>query len=111
MAMTSSEFCEALAQHFRGIGELLADHISEYDELLPNVFLGDVTRYVLADGQDRRRIVEYLDDAFGSQGPDVENLIAVSFVENVETREELERATDGLEASRIRAEWERQRAT
>ena len=47
---TTTGFCESLVRHCPDLKELLAEHISDYDELLPNVFLGDVTRYVLADG-------------------------------------------------------------
>ena len=111
MTMTTPEFCEGLAQQFPDVADILSEHISDNDELLPHLFLADVTRYVLADGRDRRLIVERLESVFASEGPDVENLIAVSFVEHLESREELIRATDGVKASRICAEWDRQRAT
>jgi hypothetical protein len=110
MTTTTSEFCEGLAETFPDVADILAEHISDNDELLPHLFLADVTRHVLADGKNRRPIVEYLETAFTSEGPDVENLIAVSFVEHLEDRDELERATSGLTTPRIRAEWDRQRA-
>ena len=111
MTMATSEFCEGLAQRSPDVADILAEHISDNDELLPHVFLADVTRYVLADGRDRGPIVQYLDNAFASEGPEVENLIAVSFVEYLVNREELNLVTTGLEASQICTEWDRQRAT
>lgn len=111
MTMTTSEFCEGLAQRFPDVADILAEHISDNDELLPHLFLADVTRYVLADRRDRNPIVQCLDNAIASEGPEVENLIAVSFVEYLTTRKELNLATSGLEASRICAEWNRQRGT
>ena len=110
--MTRSEFCETLAQRFPDIAEILAEHMTDHDNvLLPHLFLADVTRYVLTDGRDRRPIVKFLDDAFESEGQEVEDLIAVSFVEYLVDPEELEKATKGLDAGHIRAEWCRQRET
>ncbi len=111
MNTTTKEFCELLVRYFPDLNELLAEHIADYEELLPNVFLGDVTRYVLMNGNGRYEIVDYLNKSFSSGEPEVENLIAVSFVENLEDREELERAVDGVDASRIITEWNRQRST
>jgi len=111
MTMTTAEFCEGLAEELPDVANILTEHISDNDELLPHLFLADITRHVLADGKNRRLIVEYLETAFTSEGPEVENLIAVSFVEHLENQDELERATDGVAASRLRAEWDRQRAT
>lgn len=111
MTTTTRAFCEGLAQQFPDVADILAEHISNNDELLPHLFLADVTRYVLADGQDRRLIVQSLDSAFVSEGTDVENLIAVSFVEHLESTEDLMRATEGVDVPQIRAEWDRQRTT
>lgn len=111
MTITTPEFCESLALQFPDVAHILTEHLSDNDELLPHLFLADVTRYVLADGRDRIPIVQCFDDAFASEGPEVENLIAVSFVEHLVNRVELNLATSGLEASRICAEWNRQRST
>ncbi|WP_298866274.1 hypothetical protein [uncultured Gimesia sp.] len=111
MTTTTTEFCESLVSNYPELKELLAEHISDYDELLPNVFLGEITRYVLKDGKGRCQIVEYLNKSLSSGEPDVKNLIAVSFVENLENREELERAVEGVETAEIISEWDRQKST
>lgn len=110
MTATTIGLCESLVRHCPDLSALLAGHKNDYDELLPNVFLGDVTRYVLADGKERRQIVAFLNQSLSSGDPDVENLVAVSFVENLESREQLDRAVDGVDAPLIVAEWKRQRS-
>lgn len=54
------------------------------------MFFGDVTRYVLdlwsSSGDDRaeaRRVLDFLEEGFAGGDPDVQNLIAVSFLENL----------------------------
>jgi hypothetical protein len=106
----SQILCERLAREFPGISVLLREHRSDHDGLLPHVFFGDLTRYVLADGKDKVAIVQRLEDAMSQGGPDVEELICVSFVENIETRQDLDRAVAGVRGNKIREEWDRQRA-
>ena len=109
MIKTTEEFCESLVSTCPELQDLLIEHISDYDELLPNVFLGEVTRHLLANGKGRVRIVEHLNNSLSSGESDVENLIAVSFVENLESREELNRVIESVDAPKIVAEWERQK--
>jgi hypothetical protein len=110
MSMTPAEFCESLAHKYPDIAKILTEHFSDNDELLPHVFLADVTRYVLANGPCRKPIVKYLDESFAAYGKEVEDLVAVSFVEYLVNSEELDVATNGVDAPQIRAEWFRQRA-
>ena len=111
MSMTTTEFCRKLAENVPEVGDIFAEHMEDNDELLPHVFLADVTRYVLDDGKARTAIVKFLDESFAKYGPDVEELIAVSFVEYLVDPVELKTATKGLEVPRIVAEWNRQRAS
>ena len=81
MSTTTNAFCESLVQQIPETRPVLNEHLDDYDELLPNVFLGDITRYVLSDGRARQKIVEFLELHFRRLGSEVEELIAVSFVE------------------------------
>ena len=108
MTTTMNAFCQELAQQIPDIAEILSKHVNDYDELLPHVFMGDVTRYVSNDGSHRTDVVQALEKAFANEGPEVEELIAVSFVENLETQEELKKALSGVDAPRLVAEWKRQ---
>ena len=70
-------------------------HIEDYDELLPHVFFGDLTRYVvelykatLDCSQDKSKwdeldtILSYLEDGISGNDEEIQELIAVSFLEN-----------------------------
>ena len=107
---TTRSFCQTIAAQIPDLDSLLSEHVADYDEILPNVFMGDVTRYVLADGAYRTKVVGALEEALCNRGPEVEELIAVSFVENLETQEELDRAVRGVNAPQIIAEWKRQKS-
>ena len=109
MANNTQQFCEELVQNFNNLGPILIEHVSDNDEILPHVFLGDVTRYVLADGIQRRELVRFLDDRFTKGEKDIRDLIAVSFIENLESEEELEHATQDVKADALCEEWHRQR--
>jgi hypothetical protein len=110
MSTTTNQFCELLVEQAPDTKPLLDEHLCDYDDLLPNVFLGEITRYVLSDGLGRTAIVEFLERQFRQMGPEVEELIAVSFIENIETIYELEIATRGVNAVELKSEWRRQRS-
>lgn len=66
-------------------------HIAANDELLPHVFFGDVTRFVTGSfapdtheaRDDALRVLAILEHAMQQPEPSVENLISVSFAENL----------------------------
>jgi hypothetical protein len=107
MSNPVKRFCEELAETFPDLGNILNEHLAEYDELLPHPFMADVTRYVLKDGPQRVGIVQHLENAFKCRGEGIEELIAVSFVENIETRDELNIALNGVTNTNLRQQWER----
>jgi len=63
------------------------------------------TRYVLSGGSQRQEIVRHLNGAFVNGATEVRDLIAVSFVENIDSEEELELALQDVTAEALRAEW------
>lgn len=81
---------------------LYDENLADYDELLPHVLFGDITRFVMDGFAARRgrtreqaeRILAVLEDAAGSENADVLNLISVSFLENLDS------AADGYEQLR-----------
>jgi hypothetical protein len=82
-------FVRDMVARFPGMGALLEEHIKDNDEILPHVFFGDVTRYVLSllsDSLPQRRelrdILDYLERAYASGDEQLQELIAVSFLEN-----------------------------
>ena len=107
MSTITVDFCKSLAGQCPDIADILTEHLADNGELLPHVFLADVTRYLLADGRCRMALVKYFEESFTTKGPDVEDLIAVSFVEYLDANE-LRRVTEGIDAPHLQAEWDRQ---
>ncbi|MBR9804081.1 hypothetical protein GYB59_21360 [bacterium] len=109
MKNQTQHFCEELVTRFGVLAPLMQEHISDFDEVLPHVFVADVARYVLSESLHRQEIVRVLDDNFREAAHDIQDLIAVSFIENLESEEHLNRVLDGVHAEALRAEWDRQR--
>jgi hypothetical protein len=73
-----------------GLLGLLGKHRADNDELLPHVFFGDVTRFVVSgfsDHPERRadaeKILALLEEAVASPDEEVQNVVSVSFCENL----------------------------
>ncbi len=67
----------------------LTEHAEYYEDVLPHVFFGDVTRYaveILASEETDvlARLLSCLERGLASGDQDVDNLICVSFVENMQ---------------------------
>lgn len=67
---------------------VLEEHVEFYGEVFPHVLFGDLTRFILSQRQQGvdevvAKSLAFLEDAAQSNDPLVENLVAVSFVENV----------------------------
>ena len=73
---------------------LYREHLKDYDELLPHVFFGDLTRFAV-DAYKRSksgesgaaaalgRLLAVLEDAIAQPDPQLQNLVTVSFLENL----------------------------
>lgn len=98
MSSSASELLvERLVAAAPGIKPLYDAHLVNYDELLPHVFFGDVSRYVTQnfasrnDGSlpgecagDAGRILKVLEDAVKAGDQEVLELVSVSFLENID---------------------------
>lgn len=88
---TVPELIQALLDNVPALRPLYQQHIRDYDELLPHVFFGDVSRLVeacfdpdiLLDEDVARAVLAVLEAALEDPSDDVDNLIGVSFIENV----------------------------
>lgn len=86
-------FVGALVHRFPVLLPLLQEHLDDYDGLLPHVFLGDVTRWVLghiespADSEVGAVLV-FFEACFAQGGEHERELISVSFLENLPRRGE-----------------------
>jgi len=94
-------FVGALCFRFPELMPQLQEHIDDYDGLLPHVFMGDVTRWVLQRFHDDpsdptvRQVLDFIEIAFeGATGGERE-IIGTSFLENLPRPGE---ENDGLRA-------------
>jgi hypothetical protein len=85
-----------LVEKFPGLSELYRKHLTDnFGELLPHVFFGDFTRYVVSlylgctgESEDSNvrtvgEILECLENAYETGDEQVQELISVSFLENL----------------------------
>lgn len=91
-------FVETLLLQVPELKPVFDEHIHDNDELLPHVFMGDVTRFVVdlhenalkgdaastASSDALRRTLDTLESAMRSGNEEVQELIAVSFLENLD---------------------------
>ena len=98
MSETTIDFIERLVVRYPGLKPLFDEHVSDnFGEVLPHLFFGDLTRYALAlfaDVQERtdvdtqaeselRRLLNDLEDAYADAQEEIQELISVSFLENL----------------------------
>ena len=91
---TNVAFVGALCEQFPVLIPLLQTHLDAYEALLPHLFLGEVTpwlveRYVENPTDETTLgILRFIDTAFASAAGDRYELIAASFLENLPRKTE-----------------------
>ena len=87
-------FVDNLVGSSSEIAALYREHMTDQGELLPHVFMGDITRLVVANASPKGcpdwivRLLQQLKSVLMSECGEVAGLVGVSFVENLcgETR-------------------------
>ena len=90
MRAAEVSFIGALVYEHAWFGELLEKHLDFYDGLLPHLLLADVERWAesaFAHGSERSlkrltRILQFLERGM-AEGPEVSELVSVSFLEHL----------------------------
>jgi hypothetical protein len=94
--MSAERFVEMLTASVPALAPIYREHLNDQDgELLPHVLMGDFTRGILALHRDAiagvpgaeqalSRALALLDEGMGSGDEPVENLVSLSFLENLE---------------------------
>ena len=81
----------ALVARFPSLRPLLEEHVDYYDEILPHVFFGELTPHLVsllpAAGSELRDILALLEETYASD-PQLQELISVSFLENLPAPDE-----------------------
>jgi hypothetical protein len=86
---TDVTFINALLLRVPELKALYEEHLGDNEELLPHVFMWDVTRFAIAQADNvqthepLRRLLAVLEEALEGGADKVNELIAVSFAENL----------------------------
>jgi len=93
VALTPAVMIEGLAAQHPDLRLLLDEHMSDnFNELLPHVFFGDVTRWTEAqppDSAELHQLLDELDHYLAEGDEDVYNVISVSYIENFWNRRDI----------------------
>ncbi|MDQ3643705.1 MAG: hypothetical protein M3450_20120 [Actinomycetota bacterium] len=114
--MTSTEFVEGLVGMAAETRALVDEHLKDhYGEVLLHLLIGDLRRFLLAafkQGDERvlQRCLDHLDLALRDGDSEVENAVAVSFVEATGWWDPSMRAFIDTWPPALRAEADRQEA-
>lgn len=85
---SSVAFCRELAERFPRLRPILIEHEELNEDVLPHVFFGDFRRFVeelLSEGvtAQLKPIFNFLEEAYNRGDDPIENVIAVSFLEDL----------------------------
>ena len=95
MSEKAITFVTSMVAHFPGLKALLEEHVKDnLGEMLPHVFFGEVTRYMLSlvlaassggllPRNELRDILHYLEEAYATGDDELRELITVSILENL----------------------------
>ncbi len=91
---SSVAFCRQLADRFPELRPLLNEHEEFNEEMLPHLFFGDVRRFVEErldedEAAQLKPLFDFLEEAYGSGDEAVENVIAVSLLEDLWDRPQI----------------------
>lgn len=85
--MVGDRFARELVAHAPDLRAVYEEHLKDCGELLPHVFMGEVTRFLLENSRDRpdrvERVLAYFECALMTGVEDAEELLVVSFAENL----------------------------
>ena len=98
-ALAYKNIFDVIANRIPGFSPAIREHVDFYDELLPHVLMGDFTRYLsalccgpaasqLQQSTQCREALNILETALNSPDPKLRELVAVSFVENLDPADE-----------------------
>jgi len=84
--MTSEQFIQKMVAAFPEVKSIHDQHQADNDELLPHVLMGDVTRYVISQTENKStpvitKLLDFFEQTLDDE--EIEELISVSFVENL----------------------------
>jgi hypothetical protein len=86
-----TNFSETLRVQVPGFDRVFREHIQDYDEVLPHVLVAELARFLSADVQKSGSLsaalppaMDILERGMASNDPKLQELVAVSFLENLD---------------------------
>lgn len=82
-------FVGALCWHVPELLPTMQAHLDTYEELLPHVLMGDVTRWIVEkfcenpEDELLKKTLEFMEKSFSQGSYDTQEIITVSFLENL----------------------------
>jgi hypothetical protein len=90
--LTYENFPSELRDRVPGFAHVYDEHVADNDEVLPHVLLGDFVRFLSQevelhgpDSEALKQSMPLLERAMASSDPRLQELVAVSFLENLES--------------------------
>lgn len=88
-------FPELLRKQVPGFDRVYDEHVHDYDEVLPHVLLGDLVRFLSDQVREKgaqsaalHEAMSLMEGGMGSADPSLQELVAVSFLENLDPADE-----------------------
>ena len=109
----NASFIEELLRRVPELKAVYDEHLLDNDTLLPHVFMGDVSRFAIAEAEKPlgrasvSTVLEHLEEGLKSGSDEVKELIVVSFVENLIGETSSLKVLKPLMGSTLKAEVER----
>jgi hypothetical protein len=110
---TNASFIEELLRRVPQLKAIYDEHLTDNEMLLPHVFMGDVTRFIIAEAETPRSqgalrtLLEHLENGLRTGSDEVKELIVVSVVENLIGETKALMILKPLMGSSLKAEVER----
>lgn len=85
-SITYGDFPLLLRDEVPGFAPVYDEHMSDYDEVLPHVLVGELTRFLFGQASDAalESALGLLERAAAASDERLQELVAVSFIENLE---------------------------
>ncbi len=90
-SLTYDNFCIRLRTDVPGFDRVYDEHVADYDDVLPHVLFGDLVRFLEndvalhgAEGEALKQAMLLLEHGMDSPDPRLQELVSVSFLENLE---------------------------
>jgi hypothetical protein len=92
MSTSAEDFVNRVVLEVPVLGPLLEEHTNFNQEILPHMFFGDVTRWFQEElerdpnSPDALKLLRYIESSYDQLPDDAQNVIDVSFVENLDVK-------------------------